>query len=118
MTTASWGELIWPDLDRQLQEQEDNGRECLWAGLNETASISNYRPGQARGVVHRRLESRREGVYYVLNSPLAGTYLKLDERDFYLWGLMDGSRPVKELVVAYFYEYGSIAFGRVARLVS
>ena len=31
---------------------------------------------------------------------------------------MDGSRPVKELVVAYFYEYGSIAFGRVTRLVS
>ena len=54
----------------------------------------------------------------MLNNPDKGTYLKLDERDFYIWSLMDGSRTIKELVVAYFSQYGSIAYGRVNDLVT
>ena len=54
----------------------------------------------------------------MLNNPQAGTYLKLDEKDFYIWSLMDGTRTIKQLVVAFFSEYGSIAFGRVTDLAA
>ena len=132
MSATTRGELIWRDLERQLQEAEtaveapkegmgESGREAregVWASLKETANVSNYRPAQAQGVVYRRLESQREGAHYMLNNPQAGTYLKLDERDFYIWSLMDGTRSIKQLVVAYFSEFGSIAFGRITDLVT
>ena len=54
----------------------------------------------------------------MLNNPQAGTYLKLDEKDFYVWSLMDGTHTIKQLVVAFFSEYGTIAFGRVIDLVA
>ena len=117
MSTAAPGELIWEDLERRLQapEPEHGG---VWAQLKETTNVSNYVPTQAPEVVHVRQESRRDGPYYMLNNPGAGTYLKLDEKDFYIWSLMDGTRTVKDLVVAYFSAYGSIAFGRVNDLVA
>ena len=117
MATQTAGELIWEDLERQLQV----GREVeagIWEDLKETSNISTYRPIQAPGVVHRRPESDRDGPYYMLNNPEAGTYLKLDPKDFYVWSLMDGTQPVKELVVAYFSQFGSIAFSRVTNLVA
>ena len=54
----------------------------------------------------------------MLNNPALGAYLKLEEKDFFVWSLMDGTRTVKDLVVAYFSEYGSTAFGRVSDLVT
>ena len=117
MSTATPGDLIWEDLDRQIQEEE-TGQTALWTRLNETVNISNYRPAQVQGVVYRRLESQREGTHYMLNNPNAGTYLKLDEKDFYVWSLMDGTRTIKQLVVAYFSKFGSIAFGLITDLAA
>ena len=54
----------------------------------------------------------------MLNNPKAGSYLKLDGKDYYTWSLMDGSRSVKDLVVAYFSEFGSISYNRVTNLIT
>ena len=117
MSTASPGELMWQDLDRRIAAQEPTD-EGVWTNLKDTSNLSNYVPIQIGGVVHEKLESQRDGVYYMLNNPAAGTYLKLDEKDFYILSLMDGTRTVKQLVVAYFSEFGTIAFGRINDLVA
>ena len=117
MATQTAGELIWLDLERQLQDGKDV-EAGVWEDLKEASNISTYQPVQAPGVVHRQLESDRAGPYYMLNNPEAGTYLKLDPKDFYVWSLMDGTQSVKQLVVAYFSEFGSIAFSRVTDLVA
>lgn len=117
MATQTAGELIWLDLERQLQDGTDV-EAGVWEDLKEASNISTYLPVQAQGVVHRQLESDRAGPYYMLNNPEADTYLKLDPKDFYVWSLMDGTQSVKQLVVAYFSEFGSIAFSRVTDLVA
>ena len=101
MSTAAPGELIWEDLERSLQAPEPE-QQGVWAQLKESTNVSNYVPVQVPGVVYEQLESRRDGPYYMLNNADAGTYLKLDERDFYIWSLVDGTRTIKDLVVAYF----------------
>ena len=90
----------------------------MWARPKETANVSSFQPIQAPGIVYSQMESQREGTHYVLNNPEAGTYLKLDAKDFYIWSLMDGTRSIKDLVVAYYSEYGSIAFELIADLVA
>ncbi|MGD9047494.1 MAG: hypothetical protein PVF77_05540, partial [Anaerolineae bacterium] len=88
----------------------------LWAWLKEKVDPALYRPTAVPGTVVSHLTGR-EGDYYILKSPTASNYYRLSERDHFLWERMDGTRTVKDLVVAYFVEYGSFAFARVARLV-
>jgi putative peptide zinc metalloprotease protein len=88
----------------------------LWAWLKEKVDPAFYRPMPVPDVVVSPLAGR-DGDYYVLKSPAHATYLHLSARDFFLWERMDGTRTVKDLVVAYFLEYGSFAFVRAAGLV-
>jgi len=88
----------------------------LWAWLKEKVDPVQYRPEAAPGVVARQLAGR-EGQYYILKNPDTKTYYRLSERDHFLWQLMDGTQTVKDLVVAYFLQYGSFAFARITTLV-
>ena len=108
--TSLWGIL------GEAASQPDEGKLGLWAWLKEKVDLAQYRPQAAAGVVTRRL-SGREGEYYILKNPASKTYYRLSERDYFLWQLMDGTQTVKDLVVAYFLQYGSFAFARVATLV-
>lgn len=88
----------------------------LWAWLREKADPALYRPAAVPGTVIRCLTGR-EGSYYIAKNPASKTYCRLSERDYFLWERMDGTRTVKDLVVAYFMEYRAFAFARVASLV-
>jgi putative peptide zinc metalloprotease protein len=88
----------------------------IWTWVRTQMDKANYRPQSASGIVARRLVEDGD-TYYVLKNPGLGTYLRLSEPDYTLWELMDGSRSVKDLVVAFFQRYKSFAFGRVAALV-
>lgn len=46
-----------------------------------------------------------------------GTYLKLSNKDFYLYDLMDGTRTVQELLVEYFKKFKTFSFSRVGTLI-
>jgi putative peptide zinc metalloprotease protein len=100
----------------QNERQETEPRRGLWAWIQERVNLALYQPQAAPGVVVSQLKGR-EGVYYVLRAPGATSYLKLTERDYYLWNQMDGQRTVKDLVVAYFVQFGAFAFDRVGQLV-
>ncbi|HSN78064.1 MAG TPA: cyclic nucleotide-binding domain-containing protein, partial [Anaerolineae bacterium] len=107
---------LWENL-QHAAGQPDAGRTGLWVWLQEKLDLAMYRPQAAPGVVTSRLDGR-DGPYTVIKNPAAKTYYQLSDRDTFLWELMDGTRTVKDLVVAYFGQYGSFAFGRVAGLVT
>jgi len=88
----------------------------LRARLKELADPLLFHPQVRTDVVVRRLESQGRPLY-VLKNAQAGTYLRLEDREFYLWRLMDGSRSVKDLMVSYFQRYQALAFGLITGLV-
>jgi putative peptide zinc metalloprotease protein len=98
------------------QEQPPSQPYNLWTWVRAQVDKANYRPRSTPDVAVRRLVEGG-GTYYVLKSPRQVTYLRLSEEDYSLWELMDGSRTVKDLVVAFFQRYQSFAFGRVTALV-
>jgi len=106
---------MWEKLDDACQEPDRAGSR-LWGWLKEKIDLALYRPRAAAGVETSALTGRA-GPYYVLKNPEQGTYFQISDRDYFLWEQMDGTRSVKDLVVAYFLEYGAFAFGRIARLV-
>jgi len=105
---------LWHSLQGVVQQTDQ--KTGLWAWLEEKINLAHYHPLPAPGVVVSHLTGR-EGDYYILKNPETRTYYRLSDRDFFLWQLMDGERSAKDLVVAYFMEYGSFAFPRVAGLI-
>jgi putative peptide zinc metalloprotease protein len=107
--------LLWDQL-KAAAERADEELLGLWKWLQRKLDPSQYPPKAADGVVARQLTGQ-EGQYYVLKNPTPKTYYRLSDRDFFLWQRMDGTQTVKDLVVAYFMQFGSFAFARVASLV-
>jgi len=107
---------LWSSIDSRLSELSDTPD--LWEQLREKADPTAFKPRRANEIVERRLESNRGGEYHILKNPRTSTYLKLTDRDLYLWNLMDGTRSISDLVVAYFLEYNSFALERVGSLVT
>src|SRR5262249_54999279 len=93
------------------------------------------RPRRLSGTVSRRrfrrskndLESRTRSSLLttaratdhgtVIHNTTAHTYLRLEPTEFEMLPLMDGTRSVKALVVAYYQRNGVLALPRIARLV-
>lgn len=89
----------------------------LWLALRDRLDMYQMHPRRLEAVEEARLHSAREGEYYILKDRRDLTYVKLTPRDYYLWTLMDGTRSVKDLIVAYFLQFGAFANGRVCALV-
>ncbi|MBI5290614.1 MAG: cyclic nucleotide-binding domain-containing protein [Chloroflexi bacterium] len=89
----------------------------LWQELKAKIDLAQARPAQAEGVLTHEL-SDRTGPYVVLKNPRTRTYQRLSPGEHWLWQRMDGTRTVQDLVVAYFLQYHSFAFGLIAGLVA
>ncbi len=92
-------------------------RSPWWEQLARAISPIEERPRVVDGIEAVCQTSRDGRAYMVVRSPVANTYLKLDPREFELLALMDGSRSVKALVVAYFQRHGVLALPRIVGLV-
>ncbi len=111
METAS----LWHRLGEAASRIEEGGLH-LWAWVKAKVDLAQYVPEAISDVEVRQLPGR-DGEYHYLKNCRDRTYYRLSDRDHFLWRLMDGEQTVKDLVVAYFLEFGSFAFARVATLV-
>src|SRR3954468_4149246 len=64
-----------------------------------------FRPRLRPDVEVRRLESYRDGPYYILKSPQSAAYLRLGPREHEFLDLMDGQRTITEIAVEAFYRH-------------
>ncbi len=78
-------------------ERESQEQPGFWTHLQEVASLANYCPRPAEGVV-----SREQDDHYVLKAPRSDSYLRLSLDEYTLWTWMDGQRSVRQLAVDFF----------------
>ncbi len=88
----------------------------IWLQIKAMLDFASYKPEAVANIVISELTGK-DGRYYVIKNPATRTYYRLGERDYFLWQRMDGTQSVKDLVVAYYMEYGAFAFAQVAGLV-
>lgn len=89
----------------------------LYAYLNTALSPSNQKPCALINTQVKLLQDKAGEIYYMLKTPNA-QYLKISERDYFLWKLMDGQHNLLELALAYQQTYRSFAFERILGLVA
>jgi CRP-like cAMP-binding protein len=61
--------------------------------------------------------ARDGSAYVIIHNTTAHTYLRLEPTELDILPLMDGTRSIKALVVAYYQRNGVLALPRIARLV-
>ncbi len=89
----------------------------VWEALARALSPVEDRPRIAPELESAAYRTRGGAEYVVVHNPAARAYARLDPREFELLDLMDGTRSIKELVIAYYQRYGVLALARVAGLV-
>jgi putative peptide zinc metalloprotease protein len=73
----------------------------------------SVRPHKVGGWALKRPPDARAAGQWVLRNTRTGQYLQLDERDVFLWRLIDGENTVRDLLFAYAQEYGELALPRI-----
>jgi hypothetical protein len=80
-------------------------------------SPAEVRPSLVGNVEAGRQVARSGQPYVVIHNPAAHTYLKLGVAEFDLLPLLDGSRTLTDLALAWYERHGTIAPARIVGLV-
>lgn len=107
---------LWSNLE-QAVEQEREPAIDLWQNLGQRLDLSKKKPKRIASVEVARHQAAHGQVYYVLHNAQANTYLQVDERDYFLWELLDGEHSIRDLAVAYSVRFGAFPFDRLVHLL-
>ena len=90
----------------------------IYTEVTTKLDMARFVPVLAPGIQSARLVTRHGEVYYVLKNPQAHKYLKIDERDFFIFERIDGRTEVRHLVLDFFRQYKSFGFQRASALMA
>lgn len=83
-------------------------------------AYAGYRPARIETEKYEQSEniSPVDGEkYYVLKAKGSSGYVPLNEREFFVWNLMDGKRDVRDIMTELFYTFGSLDADAVKGLI-
>jgi putative peptide zinc metalloprotease protein len=89
----------------------------VWQALEASLSPADERPQVVAGIEAAHHATWTGTPYVVVRSCAAGTYLKLEPREFDLLQLMDGTRTISTLVVEDFQRHRVLSPPRIAGFV-
>ena len=89
----------------------------VWQATKQAGDYTHRKPTRRLGWALKRLQTVSGEAYSVLKNTRSGTYLRLSDEQVFLWNLMDGQHSVRDLAVAYFNEYKSLALQRIVALL-
>lgn len=116
MSTSVARPGVWGALEAHLGSPASTDGD-VWRDVATLIDPAEYRPKIAGDLEIKRFERRSGEPYYMIANPRDLVHYSLDENDYQLLQLMDGTRTVKEIVVERLQGGGDIELGGVADLV-
>jgi hypothetical protein len=95
-------------------EEPSHGPAVPWSRARKDLEV---RPKAEPGWTLEHVLDEDGRDYHVLRSEASGRYVRLSERDAFLWRLMDGRHTVRDLLVAYLSEYHTLGTDRLFDLL-
>ena len=105
----------WPQTNEEMERPAENAG--LWVNLQNILDIKASKPKQDQGVATREMVDG-SGHHFMLKNGRTHTYARLSPEEFWIWQQFNGEKTVQQIVLDYFMEYQSFAFGAVAGLIS
>jgi hypothetical protein len=101
---------VWRELGEEtiiLTKPEQN----VWEQARGKPGFEELRPIRRLGYALKRFVTAQGEVYYILKNLRQGSYMRLNDRQLFLWNLMDGENTIQDIAVAYMSEFGSLDIG-------
>jgi hypothetical protein len=110
---------IWMQVgDETLVLSEAQASAGIWGATTQAGDFTLRQPTRRLGWALKPLQMVSGEAYYVLKNTRSGAYLRLSEPQVFLWNLMDGQHSLRDLAVAYFAEYQSLALEGIVVLLA
>lgn len=109
-----------PDAKLELLVRERGSEGFSIKEVPGSHAYASYRPAKIATEKYEQSEniSPVDGEkYYVLKAYGSSDYVPLNEREFFIWSLMDGKRDVRDIMTELFYTFGSLDAGAVKDLI-
>jgi hypothetical protein len=90
----------------------------VWDEARGTHDFTQLQPKQQLGYALKAFTTRRGEIYYVLKNLRQGKYLRLNERQIFLWNLMDGENTLQDIAVAYMSKYDVLDINSLVTLLN
>src|SRR5436309_189868 len=116
MSTTIEREGLWGVIEAKLGSLPD-GDGPLWRNLATLVDPAEFRPKLSSDIEVKLFELRSGEPYYMIANPRDLVHFRLNQSDYELISLMDGTRTVKEIVLDRFRESGDMELDGVADLV-
>lgn len=87
----------------------------LWSGQ---AHNENFRPHAREGWALKHLKDDKGEDYFILKKLNLSMYIRLNERDVFLWKLMDGTHTLRDILIAYLHTYQTLGADRLVDLLN
>jgi putative peptide zinc metalloprotease protein len=107
---------VWTDIDDEtliIPHSEVD----VWSMADLARDITRLKPTRKLGWAIKKFSTSSGSEYYILKNMRSGMYLRLSEQQIFLWNLMDGEHTIKDIAVAYFIHYKSLAIQRLLLLL-
>jgi len=88
-----------------------------WAAIDDRLNPAAFRPWLRSDIETAEFTRRSGERFTMIKSPAGPSYMRLSDEERFAFDMMDGTRTVKEIVVAHFQRYGSFSLSQVADLV-
>lgn len=88
--------------------------DTIWSGK---VNSENFRPLAREEWALKHLKAENGDDYFILKGLDHPGYLRLTERDVFIWKLMDGRHTLRDILVAYFQAYRAIGTDRLIDLM-
>ena len=86
-------------------------------GQAEVHDPMAFRPRRRGQWALKQVASSADAPRYVLRNETTGAHVQLTDRDIFLWGLMDGTNTVEDLLLACAERFGQLALPRIQQLI-
>lgn len=101
---------IWSQIgDETLILDQTMDRAGAWSATTQAGDYTERKPARRLGWALKQLSTAGGEEYYILKNTRSGSYLRLNEKQVFLWNLMDGQHNLRDIAVAFFMEYKSLA---------
>ena len=98
---------LWQEIGDEtimISRPEEN----VWEKARGSHGFADMVPKRLPGYAVKKFATAQGEEYYILKNLRQGSYLRLIDRQYFLWEQMDGENAIQDIAVAYMTKYGSL----------
>lgn len=104
------GENLWTILEKK--DIADAGQD-IWKNVKEKLDFSKKKFKHKDDIEIKEFTDKK-GIHYILRDVNSNAYIKMSEREFFIFELLDGKHSIRDISMAYIAEYNAAPFDIIA----